>query len=71
MITTLIILTILGAAAAIYGVIDTYRGGLRYDPEPGNEGLLIFSTRSKKGLVIGLLGAVIGLASGLLGIYLA
>lgn len=70
MITLLVILTVAGAAAAIYGVVDTYTGGLHQDPKPGKDGMIVFSTRSKRGAVIGVAGALVGLASGLLGIFL-
>ncbi|MCS6564678.1 hypothetical protein NYS48_05030 [Curtobacterium flaccumfaciens pv. flaccumfaciens] len=67
MTVVLAVLIIVGSLLAAWGAIDAYRGRMREEP-PGS-GLYTVPSASPRGLVIGILGAIIALVSGLLGLF--
>jgi hypothetical protein len=62
------ILIIGGAAVAVAGAIDAYRGRMREDPD--QPGLYNVPEDTPRGLILALAGTAVSLASGLLGLFL-
>jgi len=68
MVPLLASLIVLGAALSIYAAVSTWRGRMREDP-PGSGSYTIPRT-SRLDLALGIVGAVVALAGGLLGLTL-
>lgn len=64
----LAVLIVAGSVTAVWASIDGYRGRMR-ETAPGS-GLFTTPKDSPLGLVLGIVGAVVALASGILGLLL-